>query len=135
MRPEPRRVVEDFITAINRQDLDALTSLMADDHVFVDAEGSVHEGRDVMAAGWRDYFDMFPDYQISPEHILADGGLVAVFGSTTGTYRAGGGTPEANRVGGPAAWRAVVEDGKIKTWQVYADYTHVWEVIGARENA
>jgi hypothetical protein len=30
----------------------------------------------------------------------------------------------------PAAWKAIIEDGKIKLWQVYADTKVVFELMG-----
>jgi hypothetical protein len=31
----------------------------------------------------------------------------------------------------PAAWRVVVENGKIRLWQVYADWTAASQIIAA----
>jgi hypothetical protein len=29
----------------------------------------------------------------------------------------------------PAAWKAVIEKGKIKLWQVYADYSPILDIF------
>jgi uncharacterized protein (TIGR02246 family) len=122
-------VVKAFIAAINRRDPAAIAALMTEDHTFVDSGGSIQSGRENMTAGWKEYFRMFPDYEIHVERMLADKGLVAVFGSASGTYNGKRGLVPENRIVMPAAWRARVEDGKIKLWQVYADWTEGMKTI------
>ena len=117
------KVVEAFIGAINRHDLAELSNLMTEDHTFVDPAGRKISGRENMIAGWKGYFQMFPDYKIEMERWLADQDVVAVFGSAAGTFNGKRGLVPANRIAMPAAWRGLVEDGKIKLWQVYADWT------------
>jgi hypothetical protein len=107
---------------------------MTEDHTFVDSGGRVESGREKMTAGWREYFRIFPDYAIHVETILAVHDLVAVFGSASGTYNGKRGPVLENRIEMPAAWRAVVQDGKVKRWQVYADWTEGTRTI-AEDNA
>ena len=122
-------VVEAFIAAINRRSPPEISDLMTEDHTFVDSAGRAESGREHMTAGWDAYFRMFPDYRIVTETILADGPLVAVFGSASGTYNGKRGPVPENRITMPAAWRAVVENGKVKRWQVYADWTEGIRII------
>lgn len=121
--------VRAFIAAINAHDVAALEALMTEDHTFVDPVGTVVSGRVAMASGWRQYLVYFPDYMIRGEVLLQDRGTVAVFGSWTATYAGKGGLLPKNAVGGPAAWRAVVADGRIKIWQVVADHSRTIEVM------
>jgi ketosteroid isomerase-like protein len=121
--------VKSFIAAINQRDASQLSKLMTSDHTFVDASGRAHTGRDKMTQGWNDYYRMFPDYTIEAEFILQDGDLVAAFGSAAGTYNGKRGLVPENRIEMPAAWKAIVKDGKIKLWQVYADWTEGWKTI------
>jgi limonene-1,2-epoxide hydrolase len=116
-------VVKAFIAAINRRSPSEISDLMTDDHTFVDAGGTVQSGRENMTAGWEHYFRMFPDYEIHVENILGVGTLVAVFGSARGTYNGKRGLVPENRIEMPAAWKAIVEDGKVIFWQVFADWT------------
>ncbi len=122
-------VVRAFVEAINARNVEAITDLMTEDHTFVDSMGTVASGRRSMATGWAGYFRMFPDYEIRIDAILADGPLVAAFGSAAGTYNGSRGLVPANRIEMPAAWRAIVADGKIKRWQVYADWTEGHRII------
>jgi len=116
-------VVTAFVAAINRRNPHEICDLMTEDHTFVDSRGRVESGRQKMTAGWHEYFRMFPDYTIHVETILADHELVAVFGSASGTYNGKRGPVIQNRIEMPAAWRAVVQNSKVKRWQVYADWT------------
>jgi ketosteroid isomerase-like protein len=122
-------VVEAFISAINQHDLSKLSSLMADDHTFVDSTGKSESGRANMLAGWNAYFMMFPDYEITVEQMVGEGTFVAVFGTAAGTYDGKRGRVPENRIQMPAAWRAEVVNGRIKLWQVYADWTEGWKII------
>jgi ketosteroid isomerase-like protein len=124
-------VVRDFIAAINQGSASRLSSLMTEDHTFIDSAGRVESGRENMTRGWEGYFRMFPDYEIEIESILGDKTLVAAFGSASGTYNGNRGLTAENRIEMPAAWKAVVMNGKIKLWQVYADWTEGWKVINA----
>jgi predicted ester cyclase len=102
-------VVKAFIAAINRRNPADIADLMTDDHTFVDSGGGIQSGRETMTAGWKEYFRMFPDYEIHVEKTLSDKALVAVFGSASGTYKGKRGLVPENRITMPAAWKALVE--------------------------
>ena len=116
-------IVRDFIAAINRRRPAEMSELMTEDHTFVDSLGREESGRWAAIAGWTEYFRCFPDYSIRIEMLLSQGSHVAVFGSASGTYSGPQGLVAENRMEMPAAWRAVVEQGRVKRWQVYADGT------------
>jgi len=122
-------VVKSFIAAINRRAPSRIFSLMTADHTLIDSSGGIRSGRENVAAGWEEYFCMFPDYKIRVERILGDKNLVAVFGSASGTYNGKRGLVPENRIEMPAAWKAVVKEGKVRLWQVYADWTEGARII------
>ncbi len=111
----------EFVHAINRQDIDALASLMTPDHTFIDSLGNTVAGRDRMRAGWTGYFGMVPDYSISIEESYGDGDVVVLLGVAQGTYKSKDGLSQENRWHTPIAVRARVEDGLVAEWHVYAD--------------
>jgi len=78
-------------------------------------------GTERLRAAWAAYFKMFPDYSISHTEIFAEGNTVAIFGAAQGTLATDGEIKKENFRKTPAAWRAVLRDGKIAVWQVYAD--------------
>jgi ketosteroid isomerase-like protein len=129
-------VAMQFVQAINRQDVSALLDLMTPDHQFIDSLGNIVRGRDSMREGWKLYFQMVPDYQLTIEETYPIESKVVMLGSAGGTYshafesiRATGmpstlpdGTSKLeNRWQTPAAVRARMEDGKVAEWRVYAD--------------
>lgn len=123
MESDALNVAKAFIAAINRHSVSEIGELMSEDHTFIDSQGGAVVGREAMVAGWARYFALFPDYEISTEDILVDGGTVAIFGRATGTFNGKRGPVPENRIAMPAAWKAIIADGKIKLWQVYADWS------------
>ncbi len=117
-----KELVLRFVRRINEHDVEGLAELMSDDHTFVDAHGKQVVGREQMAAGWRGYFEWFPDYSIEVTDVFAGGASAA--GQTFALFGFAGGSFKGNADAGwrlPAAWKAVVRDGRIMLWQVFAD--------------
>src|SRR5690242_7829328 len=102
---------------------------MSEDHTFIDSLGHAVAGREAMITGWTAYFGMFPDFEISTETILSEGDTVAIFGRASGTFKGSRGVLPENRITMPCAWKAVVADGKVKLWEVYADWTEGMKII------
>jgi uncharacterized protein (TIGR02246 family) len=121
-----------FVKAINRQDVDALAELMTPRHRFIDSLGGVTEGRDAMRTGWVGYFRMVPDYTIEIKETFCDGPVVVMLGVVGGTYAADGQLSAENRWQTPAALRALVEEGKVAEWRVYADNEPIRQLIAKR---
>lgn len=69
-----------------------------------------------MRKGWRQYFEMFPDYKVKITHSMESGPRVVFMGSTSATY-----APNGMAVSMHAAWLAVVRGGRVAEWRVYAD--------------
>ncbi|HXI22888.1 MAG TPA: nuclear transport factor 2 family protein [Pyrinomonadaceae bacterium] len=119
-----------FIRSINARDADGLGELMSDDHRFIDALGNEVVGREKMVPGWRGYFVWFPDYSIEVNEVFAGEARAseqtfAMFGFAGGSFK---GDSEASwRI--PAAWKAIVKDGRVALWQVFADTKIQFEII------
>lgn len=118
---QPINVVLKFEQLINSRQAEAVCSLLAPDSVFIDSLGNRIEGAAKIRPAWEGYFKIVPDYTISHSEILADGDLVALIGSAQGTFSKDGKLRKEDFWKTPAAWRAVVKDGKIALWQVFAD--------------
>jgi len=125
----PIETVLDFLDRINKRDADKLAELMTEDHVFIDSLGNAVRGRENMRAGWRGYYSFCPDYWVSHEEILENRNIVAVFGAAGGTIAANGKLPPENKWRTSAAWMAVVQNGLVKEWRVYADNKPAYEII------
>ena len=125
----PTETVLQFMDRINQRDADKLAESMTEDHVFTDSLGNSVRGREKMRAGWRGYFALCPDYWVSHEEILANGNLVAVFGSAGGTIAEAGKLPPENKWRTSAAWLAAVEKSLVKEWRVYPDNKPVYDIM------
>ena len=119
-------IFQQFVAAINRHNVKALTALMTTDHVFVDSVGNMTRTATSMEVGWCGYFVMCPDYWIQPDHVLAERGEVLAAGEA-------GGTIAGVLWRTPAAWRAVIRDGKVAEWRVFADNKPVYEILARRQ--
>ena len=102
---------------------------MAEDHTFADASGAAHSGIKEMIEGWKDFFLMFPDYKNNFEYILQDGNLVVTLGTACGTYNGNRRLIPENQIKWTAAWKAIIENDKIKVCQVYNDWTEDIKII------
>jgi len=125
----PVETVLKFMECINQRDPDKLAQLMTEDHEFIDSLGACTRGRERMRAAWRGYFAFCPDYSVTHEEILSNRNVVAIFGAAGGTIAAGAELPPKNKWRTPAAWFAIVENGLVKQWRVYADNKLVYDII------
>lgn len=125
--------VQEFIAAINQRDIDRICRLMTEDHLFIDSLGAEFRGREVMRKGWAAYFSMVPDYGIEVEESIADGQRVVATGTARGTYSPDGKLELDDGWSTPAAWRAVVDGGRIATWQVFADNEPLRKILRKHE--
>ncbi|HXY49834.1 MAG TPA: nuclear transport factor 2 family protein [Terriglobales bacterium] len=121
-----------FVQQINCHDVKGLAALMTGDHCFVDDLGQVVRGRERMEKGWAGYFGWFPDYSVKVDDILSKGNVVGLFGTAHGTYSVNGELLPKNHWEIPAAWKAVVQGGRISEWRVYADNEPVWKIMGVK---
>jgi hypothetical protein len=120
-----RETILAFIERINAHDIAGLGELMSDDHTFIDAHGNQVCGKEKMIAGWRGYFEWFPDYYIEVTGVFDDGNNLALFGFAGGSFK--GRPTESWRL--PAAWKAIAKDGRVTLWQVFADTKIPFEII------
>jgi ketosteroid isomerase-like protein len=124
-----------FVARINSHDVDGLVALMMPDHVFVDALGNTFCGAEPMRQGWKGYFALFPDYSIEVTDEFSRSDVVAMFGKARGTFVVNGKLPRENFWEIPAAWRAVVKDGRVAEWRVYCDNDPARKIMAANTPA
>jgi ketosteroid isomerase-like protein len=118
-----------FVDAINHQDLDRLSTLMAEKHVFIDSLGMRVEGKAAMRQAWEGYFRMVPDYTVTIQGTFAKGQTVVLLGIAQGTYSANGVLAPENRWSTPAAWRALIRSSSVAEWQVFADNDPIRQIM------
>lgn len=118
------QITRSFVDAINAHDVAAIVALTTPDHRFIDSLGNTLPA-DKLRDGWQGYFGMVPDYRITVTRYVPDGATVLAYGTAAGTFAQ---TPWST----PAAWRAVIRDGKLAEWQVYADNEPIREIMRRR---
>lgn len=128
---EPRAidVAFRFVEHINRRELESLVELMTPDHRFIDLAGDVEEGRDVMGAGWADYFAHYPDYMIHISHFFVRDDVVIFVGRTTGSHLR---LPRDVEFQEPVIWIAPIENGLVAEWRLYPYTDQVCQKLGIR---
>lgn len=122
-------VVNDFVNAINKANIDKICDLISEDYIFIDSHDNRAVGIDNMRDGWTSYFTLFPDYKIEINETIQKDSMICLFGYASGTYLNLSNEENSNFWRIPAAWTAIVKDGKIKQWQVYTDNMKVMEII------
>lgn len=114
-------VIEALAEAINRHDLDAIMQQLHEGHVFVDSLGNEVRGPEAVRRAWHEYLSMVPDYWLRIDHGVLAPEYIALFGAAGGTLAVEGKMKKENWWETTAAWRAVVVDGRVAKWEVYAD--------------
>jgi ketosteroid isomerase-like protein len=124
-----KTVVIRFVKAINDHDVDGIINLMSEDHTFIDGMDNKSVGKNGMKEGWKGYYELFPDYQIEISVIVENASVIGLFGYASATYKNLTNKSNSNFWRIPAAWKAIVENNKIKHWQVYCDYSNLFKII------
>ncbi len=124
-----KAIVIRFVKAINDHDVDEIINLMSEDHIFIDAIDNKTVGKKGMKEGWKGYYELFPDYQIEISDIIENASTIGLFGYASATYKNLTNKLNSNFWRIPASWKAIVENNKIKHWQVYCDYSNLFDII------
>jgi len=98
-----------FNEKINQQDADSLAELMTDDHAFVDSDGGVTRGKEVMKEGWRNFFKEYPDYRNVFTEMSVHDGVVVMVGYSVCSFKP---------LDGPNIWTAKIRDSRVAEWKV-----------------
>ena len=131
---DPIEVAQAFVQAINAKDVDRMSDLMTEDHLFIDGDGSEHAGKDRMTKGWKEHFELIPDLNIAISEYFVENNTVVLLGWSSGTIAQAGELKPENSWRVPSAWRVVVREGKVAVWQLYANQ-HVLHEIYSRITA
>jgi ketosteroid isomerase-like protein len=129
MNESAESIARAFVRMINRHDVAGLSESMTEEHCFIDSLGNSVRGRDKMLAGWAAYFMMVPDYSIAIEETYSSGPTVVMLGLAEGTYAPNGNLKRENKWKTTAAFRVLIEDGRVAEWRVYADNEPIRELM------
>ena len=109
---DPKLTALQFNECINKQDIDGLSSLMTEDHVFADRAGNGDKGKESMTKGWRGFFDMFPEYKNTFVRVQSQYELVVIYG-----YAVWKNGTERDYV----IWTAKIKNNLVAEWRIYED--------------
>jgi ketosteroid isomerase-like protein len=98
---------------------------MTPDHLFVDSMGNRSRGAETMHQAWIGYFAIVSEFRIEIDTLVAEGGTVLAAGEA-------GGTIDETAWHTPAAWKAIIRDGAVSEWRVFADNKPVYEILAKR---
>jgi ketosteroid isomerase-like protein len=121
MKEACTHVVTSFNDCINCRDLNGLSNLMTEDHVFIDSANNTTAGKARCVEAWRGFFAAFPDYRNHFEGMQLTGNQVAIVGHSACSDV---------RLAGPALWTAKLEGDLIAEWRVYEDTTANRRLLG-----
>jgi len=99
-----------FNEKINSRDVEGLAELMTGDHTFIDALGNSTKGKDAMKEGWREFFEMYPDYRNVFTSVTVEEDLVVMVGYSMCSVK---------QLEGRSLWTARVCDGCVSEWRVF----------------
>jgi len=109
---DPKLVALQFNEYINNQDIKGLSSLMTDDHTFIDRAGEIDKGKESMTRGWVEFFKNFPDYSNTFTRVESRNDLVILIGFAYWS---------AENKYDPAIWTARIENDLVAEWRIYED--------------
>ena len=115
------KTIKFFTEAINSADIEKLAELMTKNHTFIDADGSEYYGSDKMREGWSNYFSMVPDFKIKIRESFERNNTLILIGTAEGTFIEKGKLKTENHWKVPAAWRGIVKNDKVSTWQLFCN--------------
>ncbi len=112
MKTKNIEIVLQFNDYINNQDVNGLGSLITDDHTFIDTSNNSFSGKEKVLDAWKGFFQQFPDYRNTFEHIKSREDLVLITGYSTSSEK---------QLEGPAIWTVKVTADRVAEWRVYDD--------------
>ncbi|MDT2393350.1 nuclear transport factor 2 family protein [Enterococcus avium] len=84
-RRNKKRIIKQFVKAINQQNLPKIIQMITEDFQFIDTYGNC-KNKEAMKTGWQGYFDWFPDYLIEMEEWIGNDEFTMIIGRASGSY-------------------------------------------------
>ena len=110
--PDPKIIALQFNETINQQNIRGLTSLMTEDHRFIDRAGLIVSGKNNLTEAWIRFFELFPEYRNTFTDVKSNGNLIILFGYATWKK---GEAPDH------VIWTAIIKDDLVAEWRIYED--------------
>jgi hypothetical protein len=120
---DPKIIALQFNEYINTQNIQGITSIMAEDYTFIPISGKVEEGKELNIKGWKSFFDSYPDYRNIFTRVESRNNTVILIGYSTCSYEP---------LDGPAIWVATIKNDLVSVWQIYEDTEDIRKKLGIK---
>ena len=111
---DPRIIALQFNECISRADINALSSLMTENHVFIDMANNRIVGKsDNIVKAWKPFFRLYPGYRNIFESVTVNGSMVIMQGYSICSDQV------LNNV--HAIWVAETKENKVNLWHIHPD--------------
>lgn len=132
---ENKAIVREFFDGLNAQDLDVVDELCSDEFgVTINRKGTDDSaiGTDGLKTIYEEYYTAFPDFQHEIDELVAEGDLVGVFMTSTGTHEGGfrGVQPTGNEIAIEDNGLLRIRGGTIVDARPLSDMLGLFEQIG-----
>ena len=115
---DPKLTALQFNQYINDQDINGLSNLMTENHIFIDRHGD--EFGD-MVNGWIEFFNNYPTYKNIFNRVESKGNLVILIGYAIWSSD----SLEKDH----AIWVATIKNDLVSKWQIYEDTEEIREML------
>ena len=121
---ENERVVREIVNSINRQDLDALLNLLADNVTAFLSGFDETVDKEMMRECWSGWYVPFPDLTYRVDRMVSRGDTVMAEATASGTHRGEflGIPATKKKVEARVIWVFDFEAGKVKLWKEYVNF-------------
>ena len=99
-----------FNECISNRDINGISDLMSEDHIFIDRHGDQYGD---MVNGWKEFFDNFPTYKNYFTRVESQDNLVILIGYAKWS--------KDSKEEDHAIWTAMVENDLVTEWHIYED--------------
>jgi ketosteroid isomerase-like protein len=111
---DPKSIALQFNECITNADLNGLSNLMTEDHVFIDIVNNRIKGKDNnIVQAWEPFFNLYPGYQNIFENIAVRGSTVIMQGYSI--------CSDEILTNIRAIWVAEIINNKVGSWHIYSD--------------
>ena len=111
---DPQIIALQFNECISRADINALSSLMTENHIFIDMGNNRIVGKsDNIVKVWKPFFRLYPGYRNIFESVTVNGSMVIMQGYSICSDQV------LNNV--HAIWVAEIKENKVNLWHIHPD--------------
>lgn len=111
---DPKSIALQFNECITNADLDGLSDLMTDDHIFIDTANNRIKGKgNNIVQAWQPFFYLYPGYRNIFENIIVRSSTVIMQGYSICSDEI------LNHI--HTIWVAEIVENKVGLWHIYPD--------------